>query len=86
MSNHSPQRTITGVCPNCGPSQLDVVLEGNSYFSGISTPNWWCVVWIAWCCECHAYLETCFDYGQEIQTLEWEAMDEEKVEFLFADS
>jgi hypothetical protein len=85
MSNHTQQRTINGVCPNCGLSQKSVALEGSSHFSGITTPNWSCMLWIGWCSKCRACLETYFDDGQEIEALEWTVVDEEKLEFLFGD-
>ena len=86
MSDQIPQRTLKGVCPNCGPTQIDVVLEGSSHFNGISTPNWWCVNWIGWCCKCRVCLEAYLDDGKEVATLEWIAVDDEKVDFLFGDS
>ncbi len=85
MPDPFQQRTIEGVCPNCGPTQIDVVLQGSSYFSGISTPNWSCMVWVGWCRKCRSCVEADFDDGADIETLEWEAVDEEKSEFLFGD-
>jgi hypothetical protein len=86
MSHHTPQRTIKGTCPSCGPSRINVVLESSSYFSGITTPNWSCATWIGQCCKCQSYLESDVDDEQEIETLEWTPIDEEKVEFLFGGS
>jgi hypothetical protein len=86
MSHQKPQRIVSGSCPTCGASRIDVLLEGNSYFIGLSTPNWWCTVWHGRCCNCHAYLETFFDDEQEAEKLDWTRMDDEVIDFLFGQS
>ena len=86
MPHQKPQRTISGACPACGPSRISVLLEGSSYFIGISTPNWWCTVWHGRCCNCHAYVEVRFEDEQKSDKLEWTLMDEEAIDFLFGPS
>jgi hypothetical protein len=86
VSCENPQKVTTGVCPNCGPSRIIVLLESSPNFIGISTPNWWCNSWHGQCCNCHAYIEIDFENEEDVGTLKWSFMDEDKVEFLFRDS
>jgi hypothetical protein len=86
MCHQNPQRIITAVCPNCGPSQISVVLEGSSGFIGFSASNRSCGYWAGRCCKCHASLETPLDGDQLALTLEWTPVDEEKLAFLLGDS
>jgi hypothetical protein len=86
MSDQKPQRLIRGDCPSCGPSSIRVVLEGASYFIGLSTPNWSCCDWNGECQKCHACLESHFEEDPEAEALDWTLVDEEKVEFLLGHS
>jgi hypothetical protein len=86
MTHQNPQRIITAVCPNCGPSQISVVLEGSSDLNRLSRPNRSCGYWAGRCCKCHACLETNLGSDQLATTLEWTTVDEDKLRFLFGDS
>jgi hypothetical protein len=86
MSPQGPQKVITGICPNCGPSRIIVVLEGWLNFTAVSTSTRSCDYWAGRCCQCHACFETHLDSDLLATTLEWTFVDEEKLGFLFGDS
>src|SRR5262249_41127941 len=86
MPRENPAKEISGVCPNCGPSRIRVLLESSSYFTGISTPNWSCLNWHGQCCSCHSYIEISFDTEEDVGKQKWTPMDDDKVAFLLGDS
>jgi hypothetical protein len=82
MPHQKPLRIVSGCCPACGPSRISVFLEGASHFIGLSTPNWSCSDWKGRCCNCHSYLEACFEDEKEAEKLHWTLIDEEAIDFL----
>jgi hypothetical protein len=86
QSDQNPQKMISTVCPNCGPSRIRVVLEGAADFIRISRPNWSSDYWAGRCCKCGACVETHLESDQLAATLEWTTVDEEKLELLLGNS
>jgi hypothetical protein len=81
MSHPDPEQVVAGLCPNCGWTRIQIILEGATTFF-MDGPNEYYALWIGRCDRCQNCIEANFSDGDDLHALSWEVVDEEKVEFL----
>jgi hypothetical protein len=76
-----PNDKLHGVCPNCGPAEIRVLVEGSWQFTGES--GWeYGIALVGRCCGCLAFLHTPEWATGKADMMTWNLLDGDDVAFL----